>query len=1391
MKTTQLQAAIQQTLKNANIKHEFFIVASLSHASVDRIVNKIGDFKHIIYSSMVVPQALITPSMLTIAANRLNLFDTYSLRLIIVTGYTLDKPYSYTIANNSEYIDKFSSFSNNTNRGSIEVITISYFEFFNRGFLDFVFRPKNKDEENKLETTYFLFHNTLIIFIIALFKLHNYNITGGHLTKRNSLSPIEVNLSRFYHLFRLKTIMRSFHGEFELALSTKGQFFDAFGLNLLEGIKSTFLKDLEVLKELKIKEQEATKREEKELSESLDKYFLENTNKNLNSKSIQNNNTKELTVDDILRVVLSPEEDTELDETIKESNENNSNLKEKTKFLFSNETQKRNYHSGSRLLPKLGESGYSTIAPLSQPPLPPKLAESTKKDILNKGLINPSSSLSLLKDKEALDLVTEIENRNKNKDNSVKEFISSFVNNPKIISLLSILNNNSYSTYIKQELIEETLTDFWRKQIMSLLKKKDKLFTSKYGLSIIKKTIVSLEKDFMDLKLQGNKYFRNKNYKNLILLMDNKDIISIVISSAIPFCIKYEDLYSQSITSLYERIGKEIIKYFYINEWKRYNETYSTIRSLESKKAEVLKKIEDNNLEIDYLKSINSELNNSEFNELDKNNLNYLNNYLNKINEKLCELHNLYYYVELKEFKIKIIQKSELGASLLSLGNAKGKASLMLKGENEKGIVFDSFLSEEEFLIELKEIVEAHKIDEDDHFKIGSDLTEFIASKSKLFKLDSVKVETKRANRFILPGTELKNEILNIITIDSDLIPMVSAPEEWILEEYKKNSAFPLRLKDASKCNVGFKFKIYGGFISNKKNKYDFIRKSHKNLGLTQLNDLKLVKAINYLSSIKYKINNKVLESIFKLFEENDNRIIGIINIKIHPDTKECYNLYSKGDYAKLNDILRHNSKFQNDSAILENALLFSKWSNENDNAIYFPLFTDWRGRLFTNTGFFSYQKGELARSLILFKNGVKLNNQGLEALKIYTANCYGLDKASIIKRLEWIKDNLEKIIQIDLDFIFKADEPLLFLACCFELKGYFNDPENFQSHLPIYLDATCNGLQHLSSMINNTNLAKLVNIAQATKEDLPKDVYTFMVKKVTEELELLNKKSKEFIKLTLIEICRKFIKRAIMTVPYGATVRGIENQLKADHFKSIGLNQYILKNNLFNKEGSEFHLTNKEIGKLAKILHDVLYSSFPELLTLVTYLKQMNKFLKALSLNPIWLSPGGLIIEQSYVFTTKVELVSTFLGRKKSITIRKLIKGKINLKKQNEGIMPNLVHSFDASNIALLIKSLLNDQKNINLLTIHDCFATSANDVDLMVFQVKLAFLQLYSNNNFVDSYHNFILEYIKRSGILINLEKNYVDIGKKIKIPIKPKFEYKEEALKKNILGSQYFLN
>jgi hypothetical protein len=81
------------------------------------------------------------------------------------------------------------------------------------------------------------------------------------------------------------------------------------------------------------------------------------------------------------------------------------------------------------------------------------------------------------------------------------------------------------------------------------------------------------------------------------------------------------------------------------------------------------------------------------------------------------------------------------------------------------------------------------------------------------------------------------------------------------------------------------------------------------------------------------------------------------------------------------------------------------------------------------------------------------------------------------------------------------------------------------------------------------------------------------------------------------------------MTIPYGSKIRALADQLKKDYFVyykvTNGKVQYKLIDKTFCNGDFELYLNNKEIFQLAKIIHSVLYKTFPSLQIFVDYLKE------------------------------------------------------------------------------------------------------------------------------------------------------------------------------------------
>ena len=156
---------------------------------------------------------------------------------------------------------------------------------------------------------------------------------------------------------------------------------------------------------------------------------------------------------------------------------------------------------------------------------------------------------------------------------------------------------------------------------------------------------------------------------------------------------------------------------------------------------------------------------------------------------------------------------------------------------------------------------------------------------------------------------------------------------------------------------------------------------------------------------------------------------------------------------------------------------------------------------------------------------------------------------------------------------------------------------------------------------------------------------------------------------------------------------------------------------------------------------------------------------------------------------TEKKEYKYSVLGKVRTLQLT-VKKDTISLRKQKLGIVPNLIHSMDASNISLLVNNLERIEENIPILTIHDCFATNANFSGLLDFQVKSAFLFIYKDQKFIENYHTEIISYLKNLSLKFDEDSKILyHNNKQFNVPKVPDLD-KTLDLNKNVLYSKYFL-
>lgn len=242
---------------------------------------------------------------------------------------------------------------------------------------------------------------------------------------------------------------------------------------------------------------------------------------------------------------------------------------------------------------------------------------------------------------------------------------------------------------------------------------------------------------------------------------------------------------------------------------------------------------------------------------------------------------------------------------------------------------------------------------------------------------------------------------------------------------------------------------------------------------------------------------------------------------------------------------------------------------------------------------------------------------------------------------------------------------------------------------------------------------------------------------------------------LSLVELTRKEIKRSIMTKVYNVTVYGISQQLQgtfkqvfnedqntnenecSNIDKSLENIQNALENSLKSKNkktnficsgknNKKVTLTKKEVFKIATIINDQIFVNYPSLNYIYNYFIEISKLSVKLGIPLSWITPSGLKITQNYTKKKKKIISVSIFGKTKKMVFKEKL-NELDKAKQTQAIIPNIIHSLDASHLFNIIKSAKEDNF-YPLISIHDCFGTLPNLMGLLGHRVKKEFILLYS---------------------------------------------------------------
>ena len=253
----------------------------------------------------------------------------------------------------------------------------------------------------------------------------------------------------------------------------------------------------------------------------------------------------------------------------------------------------------------------------------------------------------------------------------------------------------------------------------------------------------------------------------------------------------------------------------------------------------------------------------------------------------------------------------------------------------------------------------------------------------------------------------------------------------------------------------------------------------------------------------------------------------------------------------------------------------------------FYVWLADFRGRVYTAQSILQPQGNDLVKSFLLFSKSQKLNENGIKWFKIHGANLYGeVDKEPYEVRIEWIEKNEEKILNSannwkEEDFWQKADEPFEFLAFCFEYKRFKENPNNFETSMPVAIDGSNNGIQHISTFMQDINAAKKVNVLPTQKvEDIYKEVAKTFKKLLEKDLEEFKSENKELIEVNGYKIAFKEEEKEVVLVEnlYKEWIEFLKDHSYEELIKNL-TTKYGIKVNEQKKELKKLYEASKTTG--------------------------------------------------------------------------------------------------------------------------------------------------------------------------------------------------------------------
>jgi DNA-directed RNA polymerase len=651
------------------------------------------------------------------------------------------------------------------------------------------------------------------------------------------------------------------------------------------------------------------------------------------------------------------------------------------------------------------------------------------------------------------------------------------------------------------------------------------------------------------------------------------------------------------------------------------------------------------------------------------------------------------------------------------------------------------------------------RLTESQRISVGSKLIDLFHAATGLIEIRSV--EAKRKKGRVEKGTllVLTPEALSMIR-DGDqqmellwpvFLPMVVPPNPWSVDER-------------------------GGYRFGLKDKHPLVRSSGLKSLKGQSDDLPIVfDALNAIQNTAWSINRRVFETVMQVWERGGS-LAGLPATVDKPVPSRPEDLATNPEAKRVwkraaGDIHDWNAYRRAKSASLANTMMVAKLVLEED-AIWFPANLDFRGRVYPIPNYLNPQGDDLSRGLLQFAEGKELGDHGARWLAIHGANCLGeynsikFSKLTLSDRHAWIKEHTPAIVDVAEDpmshlWWSEADEPLQFLAFCFEWADYITKGSSpcFVSHIPVGIDGSCNGIQHFSAMFRDEVGGRAVNLLPL---DQPEDLYGRVADTVNDRLVSLVAEGDQlapmWIRSGLVD--RKLAKRPTMTFGYGSNKYGFREQIK-DYCTSH--DQWLATKSVFElEEDGRIRFLFPQAATMMSVLiweslQDVVVKSFEGR----EWMQGATRAVVANGKPMRWTVPvTGFPVRQQYYRYETARVETVLAGKVVRPSVRKRTQ-QIDKVKQANAIAPNVVHSLDAAALMLTVH-MAQSEGLTHFAMIHDSYGTHAGDMELLSRVTRQAFLRLYTEADVATHlYQSFLAQADDPEKVSAPPAKGSLDLG------------------------------